>query len=343
MANQLPRLSIVCPAYEEDEVLPLFHRELAAVLAPLEDRFEVEILYVDDGSRDDTLAVIKGLATRDPRIRYLSFSRNFGHQAALTAGLEHARGDALITLDSDLQHPPALIPVLLEQWQAGHDVVLTIREDDQRLGWFKRISSRFFYRLMNWFSDTEVRFAAADYRLMSRKAVDSLLQLHETHRFLRGMVQWLGFPTAEVAFKPDSRRAGSSKYSLRRMMNFAIDGLISFSRVPLRLSMLFGLVAIAIGLLDGVYTVLRWLLTSASLDLGWNAVLISVYLVGGCILCCLGVVGEYVGRIYEQVKGRPVYVLREVSREREGNANGATPQTVTPGTARDGLARTTAA
>jgi dolichol-phosphate mannosyltransferase len=313
MINAAPKLSIVCPAYEEEEVLPLFHRELAAALDRLGDRFQVEILYVDDGSRDRTLEVIRELARGDARVRYLSFSRNFGHQAALTAGLEHAGGDAVLMLDSDLQHPPALIPDLVERWQAGADVVITVRGDDPALGLFKRLSSKMFYRVMRWLSETEVRFAAADYRLMSRRALDALLQLRESHRFLRGMVQWLGFPTAEVPFQPALRQAGVSKYTVRRMTSFAADALLSFSRLPLRLALGLGLPAVLFGLGYGGYTAVRALLWPASFEATWAFLLVSVYLVGGCILCGLGLVGEYVGRIYEQVKGRPLYVLKESS------------------------------
>jgi polyisoprenyl-phosphate glycosyltransferase len=327
MVNALPKLSIVCPAFEEEEVLPLFHRALSIVLERLPGPLDVEILYVDDGSRDRTLEVIQELARSDSRIRYLSFSRNFGHQAALTAGLEHARGDAVIMMDSDLQHPPGLIPVLLAKWQAGADVVLTIREEDERLGWFKRLTSRTFYRVMGWLSDTEIRFAAADYRLMSRRALDGLLQLRETHRFLRGMVQWLGFPTEEVSFRPDVRKAGVSKYTVGRMLRFASDAVISFSRVPLRVSLAAGSLAILASLLYAGVVGVRYLRFHDQAEVGWASLLASLYLLGGCMLCGLGIVGEYVGRIYEQVKGRPLYVLKATSAD-------ATSARVQPGRGR---------
>jgi polyisoprenyl-phosphate glycosyltransferase len=313
MRRDFQKISIVCPAYQEEEVLPRFHRELTAVLHQVEKDYETEILYVDDGSRDRTLPVIRELEARDKRVRFLSFSRNFGHQAALTAGLEHARGDAVIMMDSDLQHPPALIPELLDKWKAGFDVVLTVRQDDPHLGVFKRWSSKWFYRVMSWLSDTEIRMSAADYRLLSRRALDSLLELRETHRFLRGLVSWLGFPTAEISFQPVSRQGGVSKYTFRRMMNFAFDGLMSFSKVPLRLSLLLGLGAVGVSVFFSFYALLRGLFTPGTLAAGSTLVLISVYLMSGCILCSLGIVGEYVGRIYEQVKGRPHYVVKETS------------------------------
>jgi dolichol-phosphate mannosyltransferase len=324
MAQTIPKLSIVCPAYEEEEVLPHFHKELGAVLDRLARDYDVEVLYIDDGSRDRTPDVLKDLARQDARVRYLSFSRNFGHQAALTAGLEHAAGDVVIMMDSDLQHPPALIPELLEKWKEGFDVVLTIREEDPDLGWFKRFTSRTFYRLMRLFSDTEIRFAAADYRLMSRKAVDGLLQLRETHRFLRGLVQWLGFPSAEVRFKPARRKAGISKYNLRRMLNFAADGIVSFSRLPLRLAIFLGLLAVACGVAFAVWGCVSLAGPPGALGAGFWLVLASMNLLGGCILCALGLIGEYVGRIYEQVKGRPIYLVKDRSFAR----NGVLPQPV---------------
>ncbi len=313
MAAPRYKLSIVCPAFEEEEVLPHFHAELRAALAPLESEYDIEILYVDDGSRDGTLAYLRLLAASDARIRYLSFSRNFGQQAALTAGMEHARGDAVITLDSDLQHPPSLIPSLVEQWRKGHDVVLTYRADDPRLSYFKRLSSRAFNAVMRWLSDTPVSSAASDYRLLSRQAVNALARLQEKHRFLRGMVNWLGFRTTTVAFHPASRGAGATKYSVRRLLALAVDAMLSFSKLPLRLPLILGLLLIVLGGGFGAVVLGRTLWGG---DIGaLQLVLIALFLIGGTILCALGIVGEYVGRIYEQVKGRPLYLLKETSAE----------------------------
>jgi dolichol-phosphate mannosyltransferase len=313
MSSDACKLSVVCPAFEEQEVLPRFHAELCRVLATLGPAYDVEILYIDDGSRDGTLDYIRSLAAADPRVRYLSFSRNFGQQSALTAGMEHARGDVIITLDSDLQHPPAVIPQLLARWREGHDIVLTLREDDPRLGWFKRMTSRAFNRVMRWLSETEVRAAASDYRLLTRKAVTALLQLHETHRFLRGMVNWLGFRTATVSFFPDLRGGGVTKYTLRRMTGLAVDAMLSFSKLPLRMSLVLGGLVTALGLGYAAIALLLALLGAGPTAWAYHVLLVAVLLVGGSILCGLGVVGEYVGRIYEQVKARPLYVLKEAS------------------------------
>jgi glycosyltransferase involved in cell wall biosynthesis len=308
----LGKLSIVCPAYQEEEVLPHFHSALVEALKPLAG-YEIEILYVDDGSRDRTLDVLRGIARADARVRYLSLSRNFGHQAALTAGLEHADGDAIISLDSDLQHPPRLIPELVAHWRAGSEVVLTIRADDARLGWFKRTSSRLFYRLLARCSKLDVRPAASDFRLLSRSARDALLQLRESHRYIRGMVQWIGFRTSEVPFQPDRRRAGVSKYTLRKMVRFALDGLLSFSPVPMRATVLGGL-----GL-----TGASWLLTMIATFAvaSWSEPLTIVAALGltaihgmaGAFFVTAAVLGEYLVRIYDQSKGRPPYLIREAS------------------------------
>jgi glycosyltransferase involved in cell wall biosynthesis len=315
MPTGMPLVSIVCPAFEEEEVLPFFHQELCAVLGRLQGRFEAEIIYVDDGSRDRTLEVMRGLAAADPRACYLSLSRNFGKEAAMTAGLEHARGEAVILIDTDLQHPPALIPTLLDKWQAGAEVVVTVRGDAPDMGLLKRLTSRLFYRLLGWLSEMEVRVGAPDFRLLSRRAVDSLLQMRETHRFLRSQMQWLGFPSAEVAFQAAMRRAGTTKYNVRRLIKLAADALVSSSTLPLRLATLLGATLAGGSLLYAVYALFRELFFLQGFDAGLAWMLFSIYFVGGCVLGGLGIVGEYVGRIYEQVKGRPIYVLKEASPE----------------------------
>jgi dolichol-phosphate mannosyltransferase len=312
---------VVCPAFNEEEVLPLFHPELAEALRPLEADYRIEILYVDDGSRDGTLEVLRRLARIDGRVRYLSLSRNFGHQAALTAGLEHARGDAVVSLDADLQHPPRLIPELVARWRAGHDVVLTVRADDPRLGRFKRATSRLFYRLLGRFSSVEVRAAASDFRLLSRRAVSALLRLSETHRFLRGMVQWLGFPRAEVVYQPDPRRAGVSKYTLSRMVRLAADGLMSFSRAPLRLTAGSGVLLTAVSAAACLAVLL-----ARRADPSVTLLVAAGHLVAVTQLAAVWVVGEYVGRIYEECKHRPVYLVKEQSPAGRAEAAAEAPE-----------------
>jgi dolichol-phosphate mannosyltransferase len=315
MSTAKPLISIVCPAYNEELVLPPFHRVLVDVLGELGDRYRFEMIYVNDGSRDGTLGVLQAMSAEDPRVRWLSFSRNFGHQAALTAGMEHARGDAVITMDSDLQHPPVLIGTLLEKWREGFDVVLTVRAEDPTLSLFKRWTSNGFYHVLRWVSDAQIPIAAADFRLLSRKALDALVRMREVHRFLRGMVHWLGFKTADVPYTPNQRAAGKSHYSLRKMLRLAGDGLFAFSLMPLRWLATLGLGVMAIGVATPV---LLFIAAKLGVDLGspiLSVLLVTMLILGGGILAGLGLVGEYVGRTFEQVKGRPVFVLAATSDE----------------------------
>jgi glycosyltransferase involved in cell wall biosynthesis len=308
MPDPLPLLSVVSPAFNEETGLPHFHAALAAILDKMSDSYRTEIVYVDDGSRDGTLAVLRRLAAEDMRVRYLSLSRNFGNQAALTAGLEHAAGDAIVTMDSDLQHPPALIPTLVGKWREGYDVVLTIRADgsDRTQNWFKRNASTLFHDTLRRWSNLDVRPGASDFRLLSRRAADNLLRLGETHRYMRGLVQWLGFPEATVPFETAPRFAGTSRYTLGRLMRLATDGLLSFSRVPLRLTIATGLTAVTLSFFASTGLMLAY-----GTDPVIAGLLVAVHVVGASVLAAVGVLGAYVVRIFEESKGRPLYVLKE--------------------------------
>jgi polyisoprenyl-phosphate glycosyltransferase len=320
-----PLLSVVAPAFEEETALPHFHFELMKTLEQLASEYHLEVIYVDDGSSDGTVEVLRGLAATDSRVRYLSLSRNFGQQAALTAGLEHAAGDLVVCMDADLQHPPEVIPLLLREWQAGADIVNTIRADDPNLSMWKRLSSRLFYKAMRWMSGAEVRAAAADFRLMTRPAVDALLQLTEAHRFIRGMVQWLGFPCREVHFTPRQRVAGATKYSFRKMLSLGVNGMLSFSRVPLRISMILGLLIASIGAVCSIYLVVGALFDRVANPTFW-VLLAALNLIGGSTMMGLGILGEYVGRIYEQVKQRPTYLLKESGNLAAARGESAAPE-----------------
>jgi glycosyltransferase involved in cell wall biosynthesis len=305
-----PLVSIVCPAHREEEVLPLFHAAVLEVLAPLSFEYEFEIVYVDDGSKDDTLGVMRSFAV-DPRVRYLALSRNFGKEAALTCGVEHARGAAVITMDCDLEHPPRHIPDLLSRWKDGADLVLTTRKQDRRLSWFKRNSSMLFYKVLGKCSTVDVRESITDFRLMSRPVVDALVRMKESHRYTPGIVQWLGFNTVEFCFVPDARAAGVTKYHMWNLMKLALDALFSFSPAPARMAMVGGLAATGLSWFVSMTAVVLWIgLGEPAGRLGAIA-LTALHVLAASGMVVGGTLGEYAFRIYEQSKARPVFLVKE--------------------------------
>jgi dolichol-phosphate mannosyltransferase len=302
-------ISIVAPVFEEGKALPIFIEQLRKELGRL-DHYDWEIILVDDGSRDESLKVIKRHRENDPRIKWVSFTRNFGQQAALAAGVERASGDAIITMDSDLQHPTSMIPELISKWESGFALVLTIRRESPNVNAFKRLASRGFYRLINFMSPVRIPEAAADYRLMSREVARQFIKFSEVHRFIRGLVAWMGIDAAEIRYFPGERVCGEPKYTWGRMLRFGVDGITSFSIMPLRMIAGVGFAIFALTLLYMIYAVIIWWIHPQSLQIGWTSLLISVNLLGGVILLALGIIGEYVGRIYEQVKNRPIYIIK---------------------------------
>lgn len=300
-------IDIVVPLFNEAENLPVLHRELSGVLQHLKKPYH--IIYVDDGSRDETFSRVKELALQDPAVSGISLSRNFGHQIALLAGLQHSTAPTVITMDGDMQHPPALIPVLLEEQARGFDVVNTLRTDTADAGWQKKLSSALFYRFLNRMTDIEVQAGAADFRLMQRCVVDAFLQMPENDRFTRGMISWMGFRQSFVPYRAPERFAGKSKYTFRKMMRFALDAITSFSPKPLRVSFWLGITAIITGLLYAVYAIYRHF--HGDTIPGWTSLLLVVLLLGGIQLLSLGVIGEYIARIYVQAKSRPLYFVKE--------------------------------
>lgn len=305
-----PELSIVLPCYNEAAILPAFIARVADCAG--ETGLGFEILAVDDGSSDGTAEVLDELAGTIPELRVLHFSRNFGHMAALTAGLDHAEASgAVISMDSDGQHPPELIPELLRRWQAGADIVQTIRKETGDAGLKKRLTSSMFYFLLNKLGDTHVIPGAADFRLMSRDAVDALKRLPEKARFIRGLVSWIGFRVEYVEFDAPARLAGTTKYSFIKMLRFALDGITSFSTVLLRMAMVAGVFVLAGCLLYGLLIVYLYLFHGGQLVSGWSSLMLALLIMGGFNLVALGIVGEYIGRIYAEVKNRPVYLLRK--------------------------------
>ncbi len=307
-----PLVSVVVPGLNEARCLPALHEELRRVCDPLNFRFE--FLFVDDGSTDETPQVLADLRAKDPRVRYLVLSRNFGHQAALSAGLDHAAGQAVIMMDGDLQHPPALIPELLQQWQGGYDVVNTRRRETADVSPLKRLLSRLFYKVFNWLANVQIHPGTADFRLLARPALDALNSLPERPRFLRGLVPWLGFRQTYVEFTAPPRWAGQPKYNFWRSLRLAMEGITAFSLYPLRRLALFGWFIILLSLIMALWALFDHLILHVTVP-GWTSLIICVLFLGGCQLLTLAVLGEYVGRILEQVKGRPLYIVRQAADE----------------------------
>jgi dolichol-phosphate mannosyltransferase len=305
-------LSVVAPAYDEADVLPLFVTRLVDVLEGC--GYDWEVVLVDDGSRDGTWDVIEAASQREPRIRGIRLSRNFGHQLALTAGLSVAAGESVITMDSDLQHPPEAIPALLQAARDGSDVVYAVRSTDDAAGVWKRLSARGFYRLLNHLSSLELPEGAADYRFMSRRVVDVLLEMPERHRFLRGLVRWAGYRQTFVEYHRSAREGGESKYGLRRMLLFAWDGVVSFSSFPLRVASVIGVCVSILGWLYLVYVLAVKIFTDRAIP-GWTSVTAAVLLLGGAQLVFLGILGQYVGRMYDDVKRRPLFLISDDTRK----------------------------
>lgn len=298
-------VSVVVPAFNEQQVLPAFFARLHAALASLPD--PAEIVFVDDGSSDATPGILDEWAASDPRVRVLHLTRNFGHQAALTAGIDHARGDAVVLIDADLQDPPELIPVFHARWREGHQVVFGQRRRSNE-GPLKRIVYHSFYRILHALANIEIPLDSGDFSLMDRAVVDRLRELPERTRFLRGLRSWVGLRQLAVDYERPARASGDSKYTLPKLLKLAFDGIVSFSAAPLRLALLLGaLVSLAGFVLIGVLFYLR---LAHAFDLpGWTSLMVVVLFLGGIQLLTVGIVGEYIARIYEEVKNRPVYLV----------------------------------
>lgn len=303
-----PELSVVVPVHNEAENLPLLVERLRTVLDEAVSSWQ--LVFVDDGSRDETLAVIRGLNAADPRISAVSFSRNFGKEIAIAAGLDHALGDAAIIMDADLQHPPETIPAFLAKWREGYLNVYgqrTDREDETRL---KRNFAKMFYRIFGYFGETPLPEGAGDFRLLDRKAVDALRALPERARFSKGLYAWVGFRSVGVPFHVAEREHGQSKFKYRKLFSFAFDGLSSFSTVPLKVATWSGAVIAVIAALTAAYFLLRTLLVGTDLP-GFPSLIVSIMFFSGIQLLSLGMIGEYVGRIFAEVKRRPLYLIGE--------------------------------
>ncbi|MFH0865512.1 MAG: glycosyltransferase family 2 protein [Bacteroidota bacterium] len=300
-------LSVVIPAYNEEQNVAPLYQELTAVLKTT--GFDYEIIFADDGSRDNTFEEIKKLSAQDPKVSGVSLSRNFGHQVAIMAGLQQAQGDLVVMMDADLQHPPEIIPRLLEEQKKGYDIVNTRRLDAKGTGALKKGSSKMFYGILNRLSDVRIEPAAADFRLLTRKAVDAFLQFEERDRFTRGLISWMGFRQSIIEYTASARHSGKSKYTLKKMLRFGMDGITSFSSKPLRISFYSGFILFIIGLVYAVYAIIRHF--SDDTVPGWTSILVSVLIIGGFQLLSLGIIGEYIARIFNETKARPIYFIKD--------------------------------
>lgn len=302
-------ISIIVPCYNEEQVIVETNRQLVATLQRLEG-IDFELIYVDDGSSDTTADLLREIQAQDSHTRIVRLSRNFGHQLAVSAGLEHAAGDAAVIIDADLQDPPEVIPEMIARWRDGYHVVYGLRGQRPGETTFKLWTAKAFYRLINRISEIEIPLDVGDFRLLDRQVVDVLLAMPERDRFLRGMVSWIGFRQVGVLYDRAPRRAGQSKYPLMKMLRFAVDSVISFSFAPLRLAIWGGFIALG-GSFAGIVYALAIRLYTKDWVKGWASIFTAVLFLGGAQLITLGIVGEYVGRIYAEVKLRPLYVVRE--------------------------------
>ena len=307
-------ISIVTPVYNEEENIPYFHDEVTRVMQELGEDYE--ILFVNDGSQDRSEEILTALADADPHVRAIHFARNFGHQIAITCGMDLAEGDAVVTMDGDLQHPPALIPTLVEKWREGYDIVQTIRTATEDAGFVKRLTSSGYYAFINTISDSPIRPGGSDFRLMDRKTILTFRKFREHSRFIRGIVGNLGYRQAVVEFVAPPRHAGVSKFSMKKMLHFAMDGILTNSTAPLRLSFYIGILAGLLGLALIAHAFFCYLMDYAVP--GWSTMVIIVSLFGSLNLVSLGIVGEYISRIFKETQQRPLYWISHDTADKKG-------------------------
>ncbi|MDP2181962.1 MAG: glycosyltransferase family 2 protein [Actinomycetota bacterium] len=304
-------LSVVVPVYGSESILPETHRRLRAVLTDPNLGVEYEILFVNDGSPDNALNVLRVIADEDPCVRVLSLSRNFGHQVAITAGMDHAQGDAVVIIDDDLQDPPEVIAEMVVKWREGYRVVYGVRSERRGEHRLKRATAALFYRMLQRLSETPLPVDSGDYRLLDRTVVEALRMMQEESRYMRGMVAWVGFSQTPVYYARDARYSGRSNYTLRKLVKLAFDGILSFSSRPLSVAIQFGMFVTLIAMGYGTWLVIERLANPGSVPEGWTTVIVAVLFMGGIQLLSVGVLGAYLGRIFFETKSRPLYFVAE--------------------------------
>jgi dolichol-phosphate mannosyltransferase len=313
----MKRICVVIPCYNEKENLLQLNQRLQEIFkTKLQSEYNFRILFVNDGSSDDTLEEIKGLQVKYSNIDFISFSRNFGHQQAIKAGIDHTTADAVITMDADLQHPPELIPEFIKLWEEGFDVINSKNCYSQNQSLLKRITSKSFYALLNLLSYVKIESGTADFRLIDKKVLEQLRKLNEQNLFIRGVIPWIGFKQFTLKYFPDERKFGKTKYTVKKMFSLAITGITSFSIKPLRISIFFGLVFSVVAIVYMFYALYIGLFTDKAIA-GWTSVIVSVLFIGGLQLLMLGIIGEYLGKLFLENKKRPNYIIDQMKMSNE--------------------------
>ncbi len=305
----MKKVSVVIPMYYEEEVANQCYEKVSNVLKSLGDKYDYEIIFVNDGSKDKTLEILENIAKDDKKAKIISFSRNFGHQAAVTAGLKEVSGDAIVIIDADLQDPPELIPQMLELWEQGNEVIYGKRKTRKGESAFKLLTAKMFYKTLNALSDVEIPKDTGDFRLVDRKVVDVINSLPEHNKFLRGLFGWVGFKQEAYEYERQERYAGKTKYPLKKMLKLASDGIISFSTKPLKLVGALGIVSIIISIALLIYALISYIFKLNQLSAGWTSIIVTVTFFAGVQLLSLWIISEYIGRIYDESKGRPQYIV----------------------------------
>ena len=307
----MKKVSIVIPMYNEQEVAEKCYEKILDTLKIIENKYDYEIIFVNDGSKDKTLEILKNIAQKNKKVKIISFSRNFGHQSAVTAGLKKVTGDAVVIIDADLQDPPELIPEMLKLWEEGNDIIYGKRKLRKGESKFKLLTASMFYKTLNALSDVEIPKNTGDFRLVDKNVVDVINLLPEHNKFLRGLFSWVGFKQIPLEYVREERYAGKTKYPLKKMLKLAQDGIFSFSIKPLKIVGTMGIVSVVISVIILVYAILSYFCNWNNLTAGWTSLMVTITFLCGMILISLWMIGEYIGRIYDETRGRPQYIIKE--------------------------------
>ena len=308
----MKKISVVIPMYYEEEVADICYKRVVNNLKKLSDKYSYEIIFINDGSKDSTLEILKKIASNDDNVKIISFSRNFGHQAAVTAGIRNATGDAIIIMDADLQDPPELFEGMIEKWEEGYDVVYGKRKTREGESIFKLLTARMFYNTLNKLSEIEIPKDTGDFRLVDRKVIDVIATLPEHNKFLRGLFSWVGFNQYAYEYNRVNRVAGKTKYPFKKMFKLATDGILSFSAKPLKIVGAIGFFSVIVSIIILIYSIVSYMFKLNSLTPGWTSIMCTMTFIGGIILISLWMIGEYIARIYEESLGRPEYIIDEL-------------------------------